>query len=302
MHYPPSELKKFWKSVERLRKLAKFSHAQMADLLIMTDKNYEIRNESKTPPNAMGVLSLTKQFNLDPRNFVAGNVDWDTLVRRLSGHSDAIPERYNVAAFSRRRTSNHVLSYLDRNLGSDYVSDLLNRFDLTERVFSDPDAYINLQFLTDLCDHLTKLGLQSNQFKAIGYESARINKNLGFSQHILESLKIKDVYAFLVDNLMGYFDRNYKYRVVRLTETSCIVEAEQNQDVADALGKKAIGSTATCQIKAGVGASFPMSLGLPVADVRETKCVHRGDPICTFEFNFENSVFARKRGLLSAYN
>jgi hypothetical protein len=274
----------------------------MADLLIMTDKNYELRNASENPPNAMGVLSLTKQFNLDPRKFVAGSVDWDTLIQRLSGDSDAIPERYSVAAFSRRRTSNHVLSYLDRNLGSDYVSDLLNRFDLTESAFVDPDAYINLQFLTDLCDHLTKLGLRPNQFKAIGYESARINKNLGFSQHILESLKIKDAYAFLFDNLMGYFDRNCEYRVVRLTETSCMVEAKQNNDVADALGKKTIGSAATCQIKSGVGASFPMSLGLPVADVRELKCIHRGDSVCTFEFNFENSVFAQKRGLLSAYN
>jgi hypothetical protein len=295
MHYSPAELKQFWKTIEKLRRTAGLKHSDIAELLMISDRHYQTRHDLKRPPHVHGVLSLTRHFDLDPRKLLQGNVDWLVLEKRLKGDVDAIPDRYSVAAYSRRRTSIHALSYLERTMGKTYVYDVLRKFDLTEAAFSNPDAYINIQFMTDLCDYLEKLGTTKEQFITMGYESARVNKNIGFSRNILEGLKVKDVYGFLVGNLLGYFEKNCGYSLDSLKETHCVVHAKPNEEVANALKTNKLGSFATCQVKSGVGASFPMSFGLPPATVRETRCIHNGDPYCAFAFNFELAAHMQKK-------
>jgi len=140
MHYSPAELKLFWKTVEKLRRTARLKHSDIAELLMITDRHYKARLQDLRPPHAMGVLSLTRKFELDPKKFVAGKIDWAVLTKRLQGDMAALPERYEIAANSRRRTSIHVLSYLARTKGENYVYDLLRKFDLTEAAFENPKS------------------------------------------------------------------------------------------------------------------------------------------------------------------
>jgi hypothetical protein len=295
MHYSPAELKLFWNSVEKLRKTARLKHSEVAELLMITDRHYKGRYESSRPPHAMGVLSLTRKFELDPRKFIAGNIDWAVLTRRIQGDMTALPERYEVAANSRRRTSIHVLSYLKRTKGDNYVHDLVRKFDLTEAAFVDPNQFVNINLLTDLSDFLVTQGATKRDLYEMGAESSRVNKNMGFSRPILESLKIKDAYQLQIDHLMGYFDRNYQYRVGQLKDDFCTLESVQNKEVTDALRVKWHGSTNVCAVREGVIASFPQCFGLPRANVYETHCVHRGDPKCIFAIYFEEARHVQKR-------
>jgi hypothetical protein len=297
MHYPPSELKQLWQAVEKLRKTAKLKHSEIAELLMVTDRHYKTRHELKQPPHAVGLLSLTRKFDLDPKNFIAGKTDWAALTRRIQGNPATLPERYEVGAFSRRRTSMHVLSYLRRTKGENYVYDLLRKFDLTEAAFEDPNQFININLLTDLADFLVTKGASADDLYDMGAESVKINKNIGFSKSILESLKIKDAYQFQINHLMGYFDRNYRYRVGKLKDDFCTLETFQNPDVTDALKVKWHGSTNVCSLRKGVIGSFPQFFNLPSARVVETHCVHRGDESCTFAIHFEHAHQVQKRQL-----
>jgi hypothetical protein len=266
----------------------------MANLLLMTQRQYRYRNTVSRPPNALGVLSLTREFDLDTSSFVQGRTDWPSLIKRISGKRDSIPARYTRGALSRRRTTLHVLSYLERTRGSDYVYDLLRKFGITEAAFQDPDEYININLITDITAHLGSLGATQETFFAMGMESARINKNVGYSQSILQGLKIKDAFAFQINHLMGYFDRNHQYKIGTLKENSCTIETRQSKESLEALHVFRHGNESICALRAGVAASFPLFFGLPAADARDTHCVHRGDPICVCEVDFSAAATAQR--------
>jgi len=96
---------------------------------------------------------------------------------------------------------------------------------------------------------------------------------------------------------MGYFDRNYHYRVGKLKDDFCTLESVQSREVTDALEVKWHGSSNVCALREGVIASFPQFFGLPRAVVHETHCVHRGDQKCIFAIHFEEARQAQKKPL-----
>src|SRR6185437_10550549 len=162
-------------------------------------------------------------------------------------------------------------------------------------VFANPDEYISIQFLTDLADHVVELGADTKMLFDMGAESVRVNRNVGFSKNLLDAMNIKEACAFQADYLMGYFDKNYLYRCGKLTDSVCTVEGRQNPDVLDALKVQHHGSQNVCAVKAGVAGSFPEFFALPTAAVRETKCIHRGDPLCVYEVDFSAAARVEKK-------
>ena len=60
------------------------------------------------------MFEFCHELHIDVRNFVEGKIDFGALELQYFGHAATLPERYNVAPFSRRRTSQRFVSFLDQ--------------------------------------------------------------------------------------------------------------------------------------------------------------------------------------------
>jgi len=90
----------------------------------------------------------------------------------------------------------------------------------------------------------------------------------------------------MVGGLSSHFDKNVKYRLLRLNDDGCVGEFTPNADVCDSLNVHAPGSSDACLQRCGAITMLPAYAGLPIAQVVETSCIHRGDSSCRVEVRF----------------
>lgn len=268
-------------------------------MLSVSERSYRRLLASNRAPGAAQVLQLTRELKLDPERLARGEVDMAALLTRHRGPANELPEVYSVAAYSKRRTSLHLLSYLERQLGPEAVDELLWRFDLDHRSFKDPDGVINLRFLTDLTGYLARKGATPDLLFDMGANAARVNRDseLGILLRSCES--VPEAYDLQVNHLMGHYDRNFRYRLLSLTESHCVIECRERSDVTEALRVRHLGSSQVCEVKLGVSGAVTAYLGLPVSRAVETHCVHRGDATCRYLVDFAPAAAELRRRALN---
>jgi hypothetical protein len=194
-----------------------------------------------------------------------------------------VPARYIHAAFSRRRTSINLLEYIEKLMGWDARKRILDHFQLTDAVFADPDAHINFLFPSDLCEYLVRSGYSPSIFPNMGAHSIVTNKHtpLGTLMASFETpLKLHE--STFGDIVGQSFDRNCNYRLLELTEESCLIGANFTQELQDLLRLKKPGNIQACSVRGGSFSTLTGYLDLPRSEVIEETCVHRGDASCTY--------------------
>jgi predicted hydrocarbon binding protein len=222
-------------------------------------------------------------------------IDFGLLASRVRGDAGQFPERYVAGAFSRKRTSINILAYLEDFHSWEMRDQILRQFQMSEAALRDPNEWINVRFLSDLCEYLSKHGFSESALVAMGSYSLITNfdSNLGIEFRKLQSPS--EVIENCFGPLVTLYDRNIDYKIAELHEECAVIEARSNRDVLDALKIREIGNTPYCQVKSGVFSSLVGYLGLPFARVEETSCVHRGDEYCRYEIIYEHAAWQNKR-------
>ncbi len=290
MHYSISDVTKLWENIESIRWSLRFSHKDVADMLLLTLKEYETLKQKKAALSAKSIMNFTLQLEIDPLKLIEGTIDIMALVQRRYSDRAYIPERYQVAAFSRRRTSIHILDYLNKRIGPKYVDSILWKFDLDRAAFTNPDLTINIRFLTDLCSHLHQHGASYDTFYQMGVNSTSVNKDSPFAILMRGSRSVLDAYDLQINHLSHFYDQNYNYRILFGDSTSVVIESTQRENVLNLLQTPSFGSTYVCTARSGVMAAMAGLMGLPVAHSQETHCIHRGDSACRYHVNFEEAA------------
>lgn len=282
-----------WETVERIRRSLQLSHGAIASLLQMSPRLYWKYRRRKRPPSLHSFTDFALALRLSVDSVYAGNIDFRSLRLHFRGKRDYLPERYQCAAFSRRRTSVYLLDYIERFHGWRARDAILRRFQLTEELLSDPDGSINIRFLTDLCKYLRETGVPDHEFVRMGSYSVITNRNTPLGKLFASFRHPYVAYERLFSGLIGqYYDENFQYRLLRMNSSECLMEARQNQDVASALGLKALGSRQTCDARLGAMLSLPGYLSLPYSKARKLACQHEGDSTCRYFVDFSE---ARRR-------
>lgn len=292
------EISRLWPSrVEDLRLATGLDHSEWAEVLRLTPSRYAELREGSHKLELASLLSLCEYTHLGIEAFLKGKYDLKIVSERFSGQQNLLPERYQVAAFSKRRTALYFLDYIEEKHGWRWRNRVLRNLQVSESVFSEPDAPINVQFLTDMMTYLKDQRFHDREFFQVGLHSRIVNQNAPWALALGRFKDPAQAYESLILDLMSQVERNSTYEITQLHEGHCRVESRSIDAVAESLGVKYIGSYEGCRQRAGALACVPGYLHLPYAHVQETLCQHRGDTVCRFEVDFTLALRAlRSRG------
>lgn len=241
------------------------------------------------------VLRAAEELSLDPIDLVRGEIDYRALSAHQHGNIGRLPERY-ARGLSRIRTSAHLFDRIESLFGWRARSAILRRRQVTEAALGDLEREISIRFLTDVLEEIRALGLTDAQFYRLGEQSLVRNYHSPLGNLFRATRNVRELYEkCFLELIQKYYDKNTNYRLASLTDRRAVIEARPNPEVSENLGDKLPGSRLVCLNKAGGFASLSGYRRLPFADVRETACIHRGDPICRFEIDFESAARAETR-------
>jgi hypothetical protein len=244
--------------------------------------------ETREPLPASSCILLADHLQIRLDALMSGRIDYAALEKQVNGGGDALPERYSVGTFSRRRTSLHLIDYCDQHIGWDFTDRMLKTLQLRRAAFSDPDAMICMTAPVDLSDMIGQVTGDMKLLFNAGANSLKVNKNSPFADAIRKSGSIRRAYELLFTELMGFFDaKNHVYWITHIDDSSCTFESKCHDELTDTLKVSKVGSTYTCATRAGVAAAVAGFLGAPLPYVVESQCQHRGDPVCRFHIHYE---------------
>ena len=304
MHHQDSTLKRAdlstlpnsWETLERIRVTLLLSHQQLADYLALTLKEYFRLRERQRPLSAINIFKLSDQLELGFAPIMEGKIDFKALAKHYFGDKDYLPEKYYVAAFSKRRSTLSILNHIEKKFGWTERAYVLRYFQLNEAVFVNPEREISFQFASDLCDYLYKYKFGEEGLSQMGVESFlstnldQVRKELG------DCRNLGDIFVMMADELIPkYFEKNFIYQISGVKKHGCIITAKPNPEVMEMFHSKLIGNYATALAKRGIAAAWPRILGLPAALVTQEACIYHGDPEIRYRVNYELSAYQFER-------
>lgn len=260
----------------------------MVSALRLDLSQYDLLRSAGQSPPVMSCLNLAIMLNVDPSDLMYGRLDYKALAEHYRGNALYIPERYFNTAFSKLRSSLHVLSYIERTRGEYERNRMLRKFQISSEVFNDPTTQISFRFLSDLCAFLEQSGYADEDFARMGRLSAVVNKTGPVGSVLAQRKPPRAIYEDGLSLAMSCFDEDHDYRVVQATQNSVTVRAELKPGIREALGPDGIGNLSTCLVRREVLASFTSYSGLGFAKAAETQCIHRGHSHCEYEFDFSH--------------
>ena len=153
--------------------------------------------------------------------------------------------------------------------------------------FQNPEEKINNNFIVDLLNFISKNGFSHHDLVMMGKESYLSNKNGVLGDRLAKNKTPQELLeSIFIDNI-DYFDRNFNYSITNLSDKIARVKVQQNEDVAEILKKRQLGSRELSIYKSGVMSSFPRYIGQPSAKVQLIKCSHDNNSYCEYEFTFK---------------
>lgn len=285
-----------WEQLERIRVSLGVPFDEWEALTRLTRAELASLEASRGQPPLSAVEAVAEALDLDPERILAGEVDIHALLAHRGGSVCHLPQRYERAAFSRLRTSSHLLDYVELHFGWRARQRILNRFQITDSLFLSKDHQINIRFLSDVCDLLHHSGVSFEQLRRMGMHSTIANYHSPLGEIFRQHPDPMDLWQTAVFELgHRYYDRNFIYRIDSLTRDELRLEAAPNPEVQEALDTRYIGSPAVCASKSGTIAALTTYVGLPSAPIRETRCIHRGDPVCFFVLDLQPVYEAYRR-------
>lgn len=291
--------------VERLRITLGLDEKRWTEVLDISPADYAEFRQNQKDISIIALVRIADHLQLTLESIMNGHVDYQVVAARYNGNQTALPERYQEGAGSRRRSSLNLLNAAEELLGWRARAMAMRHLQVTEAVFANPDELINLRFNTDLCEYLGKNYGGNHLFYQMGAYSLVNNLNTPIGAYMAASPSVKEAHPRFIEEIVSkQWEKNYTYKILKLTDTLCVAEGVPNPDIADSLKIRHPGSTAVCQTKVGIISAIPGYMALPFSHAEEIKCVHRGDEKCVYEMDFEHAAqsfkFVSRRGSRSA--
>jgi hypothetical protein len=284
------------RSLEQLREVAKTELPFWTDLLGLTDVEYQNVRRGVQPISVVSLVNLAQYLGISLDSLSQGEIDLQAIAAKFAGDDRYVPERYTTCTFSKRWGSLNLLNYAESFFGWELKHRAIRRLQLPETFFSDPNQPVNVHLISDLCEFMHKTGWQDEQFFLVGAHSLVTYLDSPIGKWLSKKRGPAELFQALTEEVLPqHIENNFSYRLASLDSVSCVIEIFQDKNIADGLGIHALGNSQFCSTRAGLSASIPGYLGLPFANVMETKCVHRGDAFCRHEVDFEFSAFQFRR-------
>ncbi len=278
-----------WITIDKIKHTLCWSDQVIADRLQMTLDGFLLMQNCNISPSLLSITSLANSLEISIESVVTGKICYETLKAHQNGQTDHLPERYSVATFSKRKTTIHLLDFIETNFGWQTKKNVLNHFQINEGFTSKPDAEVNFLLPSDICEYLGKTyRMPVELIQKMGAHSALTNKNTfaGKTLYRLRSPKIllEHFFSQLVNQ---HFEKNQTYQIIKLTDRFCLVETRFKEELKDSLKTGQLGNIFACNSIAGTMSSLTTYLNLPSSHVTKVDCVHQGGCSCKYLIDFD---------------
>ncbi len=278
--------------ISKLASALNASDKEMCRYLNYTSYEYQQFQRGEIFLDMARLEDLGEKFKFSFDSLKFETIDFEVLKNHQEGSQQALSAKYTKGASSRKINILNVFRYIEKTRGAFawfLIQDILNYFQLSKEVLADPQGFINITFYNDLFKYLRFKGLGSRDIEKIGSHSISTAKETSFSKKLSLASSPSELFQLYFEELITLVEKNNKYKIISLTNNQCTVRAFEIPDVLDTFKVRHVGGLDRCLYRKGALAETTTLIGLPSAKVDETSCVHRGDSVCTYVINFENS-------------
>jgi hypothetical protein len=275
-----------WAKLDDLRSHMSLGHEAMADRLALTPKRYSMLYFNKIEPPICAVEAMLEEFDIDSDVFFFGELDYKTLEAHARGHYSRLPERYTVAAYSKKRTVIPLLSCLEAFQGKPSVERLLSRFQCRPEAFQDPNEPINIRFVSDLCDHLSKTGFEDRLLYQMAKTSSLLSRDAELRKRFADCRNPTEVFEKITTQLGHVFDTNHSYKIDKIIDGGIRLTSRFDKAVMEELKQSSLGNKPCCVLRAGTLSTIPTIIGNETARVKKAECSHDGSELCAYDITF----------------
>lgn len=288
-------IQKIWTTLERIRWAIGITETRFADLLRLNRSQISELKNLGQPPSIDSIESLLDEVHLSFEKVMVGEVDYAAISANYRKENSFVSHRYREGAYSKRRTSIPLLTYLRQFYGENEYLRMMKHFQIRDAFFQNPNEPVNVRLITDFLQYLKQKGYPDQFLYSAGRFSFTLASHEMISKVIGEDASPRQIYEKIDTELKGFFDSNFIYQAQKMEDDVCVVSVKQNEDVEDALKQKVLGSREGCIYRLGVISSFPGFSGLPAARTREVACIYRGDPECVFEIDYSRARYEQQQ-------
>lgn len=273
-------------NLERLRIVTGTEDEHWLDLLKLNWRDYAMvrANLKKLPENS--ISSLANHFEFSPDSFLLGNLDFQSIQIKSEQNTWEMPYKYSLATYGKARSTIAFFNYLGKIHGWQLRYEILKHLELSESILTNQFDPISMRVLSDTLNYLSKRQFGVHDFFSMGIYSHIENTKTFLGEHYAKLNNPREIIEHMIGECLQYYEKNCKYRFIKLNDYSAVIEVLSEPAVAEEMGVPHLGNEPICHAKAGWFASTPLYLGLPPLKVKQTACVHRGDSACRYEISF----------------
>jgi hypothetical protein len=288
-------LPSFWQTLDRIAITLNLSLETLAEYMELTPKDLiELRRAAKEP-SVISAMALSKRINIGFESLVLNTFDYKAMAQQYNGKVSFLPVRYAAPELSRRRTIIPLLDYVECYSGWQTRALLLRRFQLTEAMFVDPDATMNIRLGVDLCNYLYEHYQSTDLLEGMGRYSAVSNLDSPLGTFLTEAETLGDVLELITSSGVGKFiEKNYLWRVLSVNSSACVLEGRPSDEMRAMNAHVEILNPVACMIRSGFISALPQFVSLSPAAVTKTACVAAGDPVCKFHVDLRPLASVRE--------
>ncbi|MEK6624599.1 MAG: hypothetical protein AABY86_06510, partial [Bdellovibrionota bacterium] len=180
-----------WRNFSKIQHCLCLSDDQFAHFLEVSPISFKALSSNKTTLPLGIAVTLSEKLHFDLEDFLEKDLDMDAISSAYF-KLDQLPERYRPAAFSRARTLTHIFDYIEKKEGKLRKNIILRKFQTSGEFFNNPDNLLNIHFITDLTEHLHRLGYTKEDFFQMGQNSAHVNSRGPVVDYLKDAKTLKN--------------------------------------------------------------------------------------------------------------
>ncbi len=276
----------FWDNIKKIKLILSLEDIDIAHMLTIKEREYANIKQLHQIPSVENVISLCRSLGVSLDNFFENKLDLIQIRNQYFGAVYDLPSRYDYGKLSKSRTVTNCLDFLDLKYGEGLKKSLLRSMQIDPRFFESQDRDMNINVLTDLCEHLRKLGFTDTDYKQLGQRSYDVNKNTDLGKKLSSYNSVYDLFEDVCTNLSTKFDQNFTYNISKMKAGEIYIESRPTEIAQDLMHTNNIGNHLVCQTKLGVFGSFPKYLGIYHSDAVKTKCIYDTDSVIEYRVTF----------------
>jgi hypothetical protein len=274
---------KIWNSVDRLFYLSKNSFSDFLDIIQLTSFEFSDLRKNSRPMPLKSLARLCEHFNLTMSSIVNGEVDFEKISKEGQHY---LREKYSENAFSKCRTVNYLLYFIEKHFGWKKKAHILKHFQVDEQALSDLDRPINLKLSIDIGDYFLKYYNQPSILTGMGVASFMTNRS-SFVQKFNNVKTYEQLYEVMCQEIIPEkIEKNYRWKIHKIYKNELYLKGNPDKNIIDLLGEKYVCGQSASLVREGFFSSLPLYINKEQASIKLIETYQENRKHDLYKINF----------------